>query len=198
MPADRPYYFNHAARRIATGSFITELPAALLILFFLFMVPLINLASATLKVYQLRTAALEALHRAARAQVFVQDIPPTPPLYPTPALSANTIYRNELNGFISKGWLAPNQLTVTAQPVVCVAEPIGGGSPITYTAALAPNQVDTTKYNYFYEVHTQGLAYPVLSAPPGGLIPTVPGLSGPMVVDITGRQMVEKPRGLIK
>lgn len=198
MPVGRPSYFNRMLRRSGSGSFITELPAALLILFFLFMVPMINLASSTLKVYQLRTAALEALHRAARAGSFVNDIPPSPPLYPTATLSANTIYKNALTGFIAQGWLAPTQLTVTAQPVVCVAEPIGGGSTVTYTQPLAQNQIDTTKYSYFYEVHTQGEAYPVLSAPPGGLIPTVPGLSGPMVVDITGRQMVEKPRGLIK
>jgi hypothetical protein len=175
------------------GEFIAELPGVLLVLFILLMVPMIQLASVTYRAYLVRTAALEAVHRAGRAQSFIADLPGLPGDPPNP--SAQTIFAKYIRASIDNKVLANGQLQTPTPALCCLAQPIMGGAPTVFTAPLPPAMIEVSKYEYFFELRGSALVAPLLPFT-SNLFPVIPGVTGPMDISVSCRQRVENPAGL--
>jgi hypothetical protein len=149
------------------GEFVVELPLVLLVLFLILFFPLLNLGTATLRAYFIRTACLEAVRSSARCQSFVADIPANVTTGDPKSLSATTTLTDRLNLFASQGFLGHSTLNVPpAGGAVFLVVRVGyDGSNTEYKQPLKPQDIDTSKYTYFYELRTTGQAGPFFRIP---------------------------------
>lgn len=184
------------------GQVCVDLPIVLTLLFLLLFVPALNLTSASVRAYFIRTACLEAVHRAASAETFLADVPASS--MDVGSLSANHAAIDSLNQFISTGYVGSSQITIAPYanipsyptPILRVVREGIDGSETIYTGAVPAGDIDDSKYTYYFELQAEATAQPLLPYR-GPWFANMPGLTGPMPLKISCRQMVENASGLV-
>ncbi len=175
-----------------SGSFTAELPVVLLVLFLFLAFPLLNLATTSLRAYFLRSAVLQAAHNAAKACDFDDDLPAEEGEPACP--SAKTRVTDTLNAFQAS---FGSGVTIGTPSVYVVQQPIAGGTPTNFLSGVPKAQLNEEANTYFIEVSVEGQANPLLPMS-GTIVPQVPGLTGPMNLKLSGREMFEQVEGLIQ
>ena len=177
-------------RRRHRGSATVELPGVLLILFFFLAFPMLNLATSALRAYFLRSAVLDAAHRAAKACTFITDVAATAeePFCQSAVNRANDSLDRFAQGF--------QGISIDTRQVAIVRQDAQTGTEDPpYTSKLNISDIDSEKYLYYVEVSITGKAQPLVSMA-GTIIPPIDGLTGPMKLNLTGRELFEQVEGL--
>jgi hypothetical protein len=187
-----------SAPRRASGEFVIELPMVLGIIFFLLMFPLLNLVSSTARAYCLRQACMEAVHRACKMECYINDIPANPNTGEPLALSANHMAQNSLRQFLNAGYLGGSTVVIP-QTLTAIQVAKSNGAATYYNQN--PNQagtplttVNTFNNDYYLEIRTRVTALPLI--PMNVEFANIPGLTGPITMDVNYRQVCEHPMGL--
>jgi hypothetical protein len=163
-------------QRRRLGASIAELPFVLLVIFIFLFFPLLNLTTATVRTWFLRSAVLDAAHNAAKACTYGTHLPAT----------ANNTLTRFIQTFAG--------VSMTSSQVYVVRQAIAGGAATTYPPGpIAKSEIQPDANVYFIEVAFKGQAQPFLTVP---FFSNVPGLGGPMPVNITGRETFENVEGL--
>ena len=158
-----------------SGSAIAEAPVALWFAILALFMPLLCLATITLRYAFVVTAAHEAAYQAAVSKTFSTDISTT-------------------------DLCAINAADATAKKV---ANSFSGISVNTVSTKIIQSdsqtntlQVhETTRYVYLLETTIDGLVQPLILGH-SGLFQDIPGLTGPMHVQVSSRKLAENPQGL--
>jgi len=175
-------------QRRRLGASIAELPFVLLVIFIFLFFPLLNLTTATVRTWFLRSAVLDAAHNAAKACTYGTHLPATED--DSECFSAVELANNTLNKFIQTF----AGVSMTSAQVYVVRQTIAGGVATTYPPGPIPkSDIQPDANVYFIEVAFKGEAQPFLTVP---FFSNVPGLGGPMPVNITGRETFENVEGL--
>ena len=164
------------------GHFSSELPPVLLVLFFLFVFPLMNLGTASLRYGLLATACRDGAHSAATSYTFQTGSPGKP--------SAVTSAPSAITKFIS------NYSGITLSDVdVDIIITNMNTQAISRSEGKLTNPANTQDNLYALETTITGRLEPLITynAP---YILNVPGLTGPMPVRLTAREFAESPQGL--
>lgn len=182
----------HASRcwrgRKAHASSIAELPVAILILFLVLLLPLIDLATIAFRTSFIHSACHNAVHSAARARTFLQN-------GDKGELSAVNIAKRDAVATKENG-LAGVNFTDRDITVVIVGNPTKVGKPPLRTDSPL-KAVETKDYIYQIEVQISGTVEPLITLTPT-LFGNVPGLTIPFPITATYRQFSEHPAGLAK
>lgn len=173
-------HLNKKNRR--NGHFISELPGVLMVLFFMFVFPLINLGTVGLRWAMLAEAARDGAHAAATAYTFENGSPGKP--------SAITSAPLAVNNFVAKY----TGITVTSIDVDILATNTVTQAVTRYENKLA-EPANTQQEIYALETTVTASLEPLIcyNAP---FILNVPGLTGPWTTTITAREFAESPQGL--
>lgn len=165
------------------GSIMVDTPITLWILLFLFVFPMIDLASIGIRYTFLLAAAREAVHQAARAKSFRTNID-------AGNLSAMNISRDEANRVAEKfSEVGIDSVSTNIVITDIITQTVSRRSlPLTAPA-------DTANNLYEIEIVVQGRINPLITFNTGAL-PGIPGLSVPMPVTIAAREFCEFPQGL--
>ena len=168
--------------RSRRGALTAELPGTLWVLFFLLTFPLLNLATVTLRYTFLVATARDAATAAAKAKTFSVDLSGSEPSSVNVApMQANETAR-KFTGISLVGVQTNLMITnLTTQATTKQA-----------TRLTAP--ADTTTNLYGIEVVVTGDVQPFLPYTP--VLGNIPGLTGPMRVNVASTEMAENPQGL--
>ena len=179
---------RRARTRGGYGGSIAELPVVLFVLFIVLFFPMLNLTTATVRTWFLRSAVLDAAHNAAKACTYGTHLPATDD--DAECFSAVELANNTLNKFVQSF----TGVKVLNSSVYVVRQNIDAGGQTVYPPGPIPKaDIKADENQYFIEVSMQGQAQPLITVPFFG---GVPGLGGPMPVNVTGRETFENVEGL--
>lgn len=170
-------------RRRSGGSAIAEAPVALWLAVLGLFMPLFCLATVTLRYTFMVTAAHEAAYQAAISKTFSTDVSTTDLCAIN---AADTTARNVATNF--------SGITVNTVSTRIIQSDSQTDSLQVYSTRLN-NPADTTRYVYLLETTVTGLVQPLVSGHTG-IFQNIPGLTGPMTVQVTSRKLAENPQGL--
>lgn len=175
---------SQPARRRIGGHFLSEYPIVFWVLMIVIFVPFLNLTTAAFRAYFLRSAVLDAAHRSARALTWESG---NPAERQNAKQMAENIVREFAAGY--KGIEVDNvRSLIVEQPYRDL-----GKQPVFSETKL--NSVDTDENQYYIQVEAQGKAFPFL--PYGGpVFSNIPGLTGPITLNLNARELFESPDGL--
>jgi hypothetical protein len=177
--------------RAQRGNFLAEYPIVLLVLFIVLFVPMLNICSIGIRAYFVRSAVLEAAHSAGNAPSFVVNTD-APPSGESAVNRIDRIINSFKTGFTGIAIPNPAKIELLVQPLDPPgASPASNGDRVALPADPGPDQ---EKNQYFVQVTVNALVSPLLSYS-GPFLPDVPGLSGPMPLTFSGRQLIESPDG---
>ncbi len=171
-----------ARLRKSSGSSILELPAALWIGLIVFFVPMMALASITLRSSLLNIAVQDAVHAAAKARTFTQASDEGPSAKEV----ASQVFTDHIAAFPGLGVAAVN--------LSILSTPFNGAATIRTDNKLS-QAADTSSFVYQVETSATGIIEPVFGAN-AELFGSIPGLTAPMKVSVSAREMFENPQGL--
>lgn len=170
--------------RKAKGSSLAELPLALWLIFGLMMMPMLSMATLTLRSALMNVTVQNAAQAAAKAKTFATGTSEKPSAM---QIAEETI-RNSVATFPG--------LRVTSINCAIVTTAIAPGSlPVRSGKLTTP--ADSSRFVYQIETVAQGQIEPLFKISPG-LFGNVPGVTAPLVVSYVARQMAENPQGLDK
>ncbi len=174
------------------GHFLSETPLALMIIFFLFVFPLIDLGTIAIRWGILMGAAREGAHAAAVSPLFA-TASGTAPAATTAGPQAVQAFVNKFSGVSVTG--APNQIDLDI-----LATNITSTNVTRFPGPL-PTAADTLNNVYSYECRVRGTIQPFIDVKGtprafGMTLLSVPGLNAPVVVEVRGREIAEAPSGL--
>ncbi len=171
-------------KRPTRASFIAELPFALWAVFFLFLLPFIDMASVLLRYTFLVAAARDGVHAAARSKTFLADIPGTPSAV------------NAASQFASLTASAFSEVTVNRVQTRILETDFSSLQlkSYPYNQPLS-SPADESINLYEIEVLLSGEINPLLRME-SGFFPPVPGLTGAIPVEVNAREYCEYPNGL--
>ncbi|MBX3073756.1 hypothetical protein KF913_07510 [Candidatus Obscuribacterales bacterium] len=169
-------------KRRAHGNAIAEMPGVLMVLFFMFVFPIINLGTTGLRWAMLAEAARDGAHAAATSYTFQTGSTGKPS-----AVAAAPV---AVNQFVSKY----SGITVNNIDVDILATDINTQAVSRFENKLT-TPANTQQYIYAMETTVTGSLEPLITynAP---FILSVPGLTGPWTTTITAREFAESPQGL--
>jgi hypothetical protein len=173
---------RYKAGRSRRGALTAELPGTLWVLFFLLTFPLLNLATVTLRYTFLVAAARDAATAASKAKTFSVDLSASEPssvnVAPTVANQTGTKFTGITIIGTQTNLVITNLVTqVTTKQTTRLTSP-----------------ADTTTNLYGIEVVVTGDVQPFLPYTP--VLGNIPGLTGPMRVNVASTEMAENPQGL--
>jgi hypothetical protein len=169
--------------RSSRGSFAAENAAVMIVIFLGLMFPLLNLATSTYRFNMACGAAKAGAHAGATSST-VSD-PAKGAVYNVPATVHN--YLDNAKGIKNVTVkFRVNQSTIAPPPTVTHN---GWGQKLS-----VPPDPDT--FIYSTEVVIDCDVYPVMTMPKNGLIPLVPGLTGPSHQTVSAQEVVEAISGL--
>ena len=165
------------------AAFIAELPFALWILFFLFFLPLLDMATVCLRYCFVVAAVRDGVHAAAQSKTFLTNASPTSlsAINVAPAAVAATA-----SGF--------SEITVNSVQTYILATNVASLQVSQYSQPLA-QPADTTVSLYQIETIVKGQINPLITMSTG-LLPGVPGLTASVPVTVAAREYCEYPQGL--
>lgn len=170
-------------KRNCRGSVIAETPGALWLLFVLFLVPFIDLATVMLRYTFVVSASRDAAHAASKAKTFSANLSTTD-------LSA----RNAADTTGRQTAAAFSEITVSSVTTAIVSTDLST-QVVTRRSTPLTAPADTSLYLYEYETTVSGQINPLITFTVGPF-PSIPGLSAPVAVAVTSREFVENPQGL--
>ncbi len=173
-------YIGRANRR--TGSFLAELPGVLLILFFLFVFPMINLGSIALRWALLAESARDGAHAAATAYTFDASSAGKP--------SAIVCAPTAINAFNARY----SGITITNIDVDILATDLNTQVVTRYEDKLT-TPANTQVNIYALETAVTADLEPLLTYH-GPFIFNVPGLTAPWTATVRAKEYAESPQGL--
>ena len=187
LPAISRYFSPRSGRQ--TGAATAEVPVVLLVLFLFLAFPMLNLATSVLRAYFLRSAVLEAAHKAAKACTFIKNVDASAeePFCESAVNRANDTLDRFAAGF--KG------ISIDSRQTAIIRQNAQSGDVTEFTNKLAASDIDSEKFLYYVEVRITGKADPLLSMN-GTIVPSVEGLTGPMNLKLAGRELFEQFEGL--
>lgn len=169
--------------RTQSGSSLLELPLMLWVMFALLFVPMVSLASITLRGAILDSVARDAAHVASKARTFATNT--------TDGVCAKEAATTEV-----AQRLAPFPgITVTATDTRILTTDIASGTIIPSNTSLAT--VDSSRNIYQIETSLRGVVQPVLGGN-SAIFGNIPGFTTPLLVTHTAREMFENPQGLTR
>lgn len=169
-------------RRRKRGSAIVEAPIAIWLAILGLFMPLLCLATITLRYAFMITAAHEAAYQAAISKTFSTDVSTTDLCAIN---AADTTARSVASNF--------SGINITNVSTRIIQSDSQTSSLQVHSAKLNI-PADTSRYVYVLETTVSGLVQPLISG--HSLFGDVPGLTGPMQVQVTSRKLAENPQGL--
>lgn len=166
-----------------SGSAIAEAPVALWFAILALFMPLLCLATITLRYAFVVTAAHEAAYQAAVSKTFSTDISTTDLCAINAADATAKKVANSFSG-ISVNTVSTKIIQSDSQT-----------NTLQVHATRLNNPADTTRYVYLLETTIDGLVQPLILGH-SGLFQDIPGLTGPMHVQVSSRKLAENPQGL--
>ncbi len=170
-------------KRRCRGSSIVELPVALWVLFVLFTVPFIDLATVLIRYTFMVSASRDAAHAAGKAKSYLSNLTATDL---SAANLADSAARTTAAAF--------SEITVTNVTTRILSTDLTTQAVTSRTTPL-PAPADTSLALYEYETTVSGQVNPLITFN-AGPFPGIPGLSSPVSVSVTSREFVENPQGL--
>jgi hypothetical protein len=165
-----------------SGHFLSELPPVLVVLFFFFVFPLINLGTIALRWALLAEAARDGAHAAATAYTFETGSPGKP--------AAIASAPKAVNDFVTRY----SGITVSNIDVDILATDMTTQLVTRHEDKL--NQPANTQNNiYALETIVEASLQPLMTYNAHYLI-DIPGLTGPWTTTVTAREFAEAPQGL--
>ncbi|MBX9571194.1 MAG: hypothetical protein K2X77_20020 [Candidatus Obscuribacterales bacterium] len=166
-----------------SGTAIAEAPVAIWFAILALFFPLLCLATITLRYAFMVTAAHEAAYQAAVSKTFSTDVSSTDLC----AINSADATAKKVAGSFS-GITVTNVTTRILQ------------SDTTSNALQVHNQAlntpaDTTRYVYLLETTIDGQVQPLILGH-SAIFQDIPGLTGPMTVQVSSRKLAENPQGL--
>ena len=174
------------------GHYLSEAPLALMVVFFLFVFPLIDLGTIAIRWGILMGAAREGAHAAAVSPLFATAYG-TAPSATAAGAQAVQAFVSRFSGVSVTG--APNQIDLDI-----LATNIASTNVTRFDGPL-PAAADTLNNVYSYECRVRGTIQPFIDVKGttgafGLTLLSVPGLNAPVVVEVRGREIAEAPSGL--
>jgi hypothetical protein len=170
--------------RKAHGASLVELPLMLWLMFVLMMLPMLALATVTLKSALMNAAVQDGAHFASKAKTFETGTAAKP--------SAVTLATDSIRNAAAKF----SGLTIDSVTTQIVVTPVAGGA-VTRTTSKLTAPADTSKFLYQIETIAKGKIAPLLPLNPR-VVGEIPGMSAPIIVSYSAREMAENPQGLDK
>ena len=179
------------------GSFIAENTAVMVLILLGLIFPLINLATSTYRYNMVYGAAKAAAHAASSAPTFTGTAPSTggstaggpsslgPGMAQVVPSMVNNYLQNARGIQNVKTNYRINQATIATQAVT--------HTPWATKLSIPP---DPQTYMYSVEVNVQADVYPLVTMSATGIIPNVPGLTGPTHQNVSAQEVVETVSGL--
>ncbi|MBX9688104.1 MAG: hypothetical protein K2X27_15460 [Candidatus Obscuribacterales bacterium] len=173
---------NTRGKRKSNGNSIMELPAALWITLIVFFMPMMSLATITLRLSLLNMAVLEAVHSASKARSFEQSS--------NEGVSAvelaNQTFAKFVNSFPGLG--------AGGVKLSILASSVNSGATTRFDNKLS-QPANSSAFVYQIEGNSSGAIEPVFPIS-GHLFGNIPGLSSPLKISFTAKEFVENPQGL--
>lgn len=170
------------ARRKANGSSLLEIPVVLWLTFVVLMMPLLSMATITLRSALMNCAVQDGAHDAAKARTFETGTADKP----SAVVLAQTAIKRTADKF--------SGLVVDSVQTNIVTTPVAAGA-VQRQASKLTIPADTSRFIYQIETVANGHIDPPfrLNADVFG---RVPGLTTPVAVSYVAREMAENPQGL--
>ncbi len=169
-------------RRNAGGNSIAELPPVLIVLFFMFVFPLINLGTVALRWALLCTASRDGAHAAATSYTFETGSPGKPA-----ALQTSPSAVNQLVGKYTGIHVTNIDVDILATDVTSQA--------VTRHANKLTNPANTQNNIYAIETIVTADLDPLMLYNLNWIV-NVPGLTAPWRATVRAREFAESPQGL--
>ncbi len=169
----KPISLNRRRR----GSLMAELPIALYLLIFGFAIPAIGMAALGARVAMLFVVSRNACNTACKATGYT--------------LGASAAAAAQARGVTTFPYISG---TGTLQ---IIAYPVSGNGAVTVypPGPITQQQIQTSTYTYYVRWTVLGTIYPLISDS-GWLGGKVPGLTGPITMNVVCEDYVENPNGL--
>jgi hypothetical protein len=179
-----PKSFTSQLLRTQSATYIVEVAVILFVLFFLIALPLVDLATFTMRASLLSTCARDAAFHAAKAKSFVSDISST-------NLSAKSI-ANRIALMEAAAFSDISVESVQTSVLITNLDTKEVSRQLT-VLTLAPN---TDQYVYQIEVSVTGRVKPLLLFSKNWF-GDIPGLTDWIPVTVRSREYCENPQGLM-
>lgn len=163
---------------------MADAPLALWVVFICLTIPLIDLATVSLRSTLLVMVSREAANAAARCKTFKTSLGPDEP-------SSCDAASNRAYEIASKF----SEIRVSDVKTYIVVTNIDSGSSTRQSSRLS-QPADTAENLYLVEVEVSGQTSPLIPFSGGGLFGNVPGLTAPVSLTVASRQYHEYPQGL--
>lgn len=164
------------------GSSIIEAPVILWVIFAFMLVPMLSMASVTLRASLLNYLVVQGVHAASKAKTFETADPGKKP--------AIVIAENTITAALGRF----SGITVNSIDTDILASSLTGSSVTRFPGKLpAPANTETNVYQI--ETRVQGQVAPLLGRAPN-FGSGIPGLTAPIVLTCAAREMFENPQGL--
>jgi hypothetical protein len=173
-----------AKRHNTAGASMAEIPLTLSVLIVILAMPLLCMATLTLKSALLNAAVQDGAFLACKAKTYQTGTTDKPAAI---FLAEQTIKANALK-FAG--------LNINSVSTDIIITPVAGGPPSRTSAKLAA-PADTSRFIYQIETVAKGQIEPLINLNPK-IVGNIPGVSAPMLVSYAAREMAENPQGLDK
>lgn len=170
--------------RSKNGSSLIELPLALWFIFVMLLMPMLSMATMTLRSALMNSVVQNAGQAAAKAKTFEASSPTKP--------SALNVADQVVRGSVAQ---FPG-LSVEGVDCDILVTPVPAGLVNRFNGKL-PTPADSSRNLYQVETKVRGQIQPLFLISPQ-LFGNVPGVTAPLVVSYVSRAMAENPQGLNK
>lgn len=171
-------------RRTNKGTTLTELPMVLWLIFVFLLMPMLSMATMTLRSAVLNAIVQNAGTAAAKARTFETGSVGKP--------SAQQIARDEMENATRS---IPG-ITLVDVNTQIISTAVNNGTPVRSSAKLAL-PADTSQNVYQIETAARCTIEPLIRISPS-ICGHIPGVSDPLTVTYSARAMAENPQGLNK
>lgn len=170
------------AQRAANGHYASELPLVLFVLFFFFILPMIDLGTIALRYGLLVAACREGAQTASKAFTFEVGTTQRP--------AAMTAGPASIQGFASR-FGGINVVSTDADILITELS----SKNVTRSEGKLSQPANIQLYNYLIETSVTATIDPIVAfnVP---FLAAIPGLTGPVTFTVVGREFAENPQGL--
>jgi hypothetical protein len=175
---------NRSGKRNQKGTTLAELPMVIWLIFVFLLMPMLSMATMTLRSALLNAVVQSAGTAAAKARTFETGSADKP--------SAKQIAQDEM----TNGTKSIPGLTLVNVDTQIISTAVNNGTPIRSTSKLAL-PADTSQNVYQIETVAKCTIDPLIRISPA-ICGHIPGVSDPLTVTYASRAMAENPQGLNK
>lgn len=166
------------------GVSLLETPLILMVIFVFLLIPMISLASITMRMSLVSSAVKDAVNVAAKSRTFATNT--------ASEKCAVELARESINRSLS---------TMTGIRITeintCILATNSTTGAITRSEGRLTTPADARQFVYQIETRVKGEVDPVIGGGTGGgLLGGIPGLTAPIPIDIAAVEMAEFPQGL--